>query len=80
VGWQIDRLRALGFTGRVHLPVAGRGVLPADRAAAVAALLDGRNDPDGALERGLDYPAIFAAWPPGTTPTGSTSTSPAWTT
>jgi len=61
VGWQIDRLRALGFTGRVHLPVAGRGVLPADRAAAVAGLLDGRNDPDGALERGLDYPAIFAA-------------------
>jgi len=61
VGRQIDRLRALGFTGRVHLPVAGRGVLPADRAAAVAGLLDGRNDPDGALERGLDYPAIFAA-------------------
>ena len=58
---QIDRLRELGFTGRVHLPVAGRGVLPADRAAAVVGLLDGRNDPDGALERGLDYPAIFAA-------------------
>jgi hypothetical protein len=36
-------------------------VLPADRAPAVAGLLDGRNDPDGALERGLDYPAIFAA-------------------
>lgn len=61
LAWQIDRLRALGFTGRVHLPVAGRGVLPADRAAAVAGLLDGRNDPEGALERGLDYPAIFAA-------------------
>jgi hypothetical protein len=61
LGWQIDRLRELGFTGRVHLPVAGRGVLPADRAAAVAGLLDGRNDPDGALERGLDYPAVFAA-------------------
>lgn len=61
VGWQIDRLRELGFTGRVHVPVAGRGVLPADRAAAVAGLLDGRADPDGALERGLDYPAVFAA-------------------
>jgi hypothetical protein len=61
LGWQIDRLRELGFTGRVHLPVAGRGVLPADRAGAVAGLLDGRNDPDGALERGLDYPAVFAA-------------------
>jgi hypothetical protein len=61
LGWQIDRLRDLGFTGRVHLPLAGRGVLPADRAAAVAALLDGHHDPDGALERGLDYPAVFAA-------------------
>jgi hypothetical protein len=61
LGEQIDRLRQLGFTGRVHLPVAGRGVLPADRTAAVEGLLDGRNDPDGALERGLDYPAIFAA-------------------
>jgi hypothetical protein len=61
LGWQIDRLRELGFTGRVHVPVAGRGVLPADRAAAVAGRLDGRNDPDGALERGLDYPAVFAA-------------------
>jgi hypothetical protein len=61
VAWQIDRLRELGFTGRAHVPVAGRGVLPADRAEAVAGLLDGRADPDGALERGLDYPAAFAA-------------------
>jgi hypothetical protein len=61
VAWQIDHLRELGFTGRVHVPVAGRGVLPADRVAAVAGLLDGRSDPDGALERGLDYPAGFAA-------------------
>ena len=58
---QVDRLRELGFTGEVHVPVAGRGALPADRAAAVAGLLDGRADPDGALERGLDYPAQFAA-------------------
>lgn len=58
--WQIERLRALGFAGRVHVPVAGRGVLPADRSRAMAGLLDGRADPDGALERGLDYPAQFA--------------------
>jgi hypothetical protein len=57
--WQVGRLRELGFTGDVHVPVAGRGILPADRAAAVAGLLDGRADPDGALERGLDYPAQF---------------------
>ncbi|MCO1660269.1 glycoside hydrolase family 5 protein [Pseudonocardia humida] len=61
VSWQLDRLRELGFTGRAHVPVAGRGVLPADRAEAVAGLLDGRADPDGALERGLDHPAAFAA-------------------
>ena len=60
VVWQIGRLRELGFTGDVHVPVAGRGILPADRAAAVAGLLDGRADPDGALERGLDYPRQFA--------------------
>jgi hypothetical protein len=35
-------------------------VLPADRARAISGLLDGRADPDGALERGLDYPAQFA--------------------
>jgi hypothetical protein len=60
VVWQVGRLRELGFTGDVHVPVAGRGILPADRAAAVAGLLDGRADPDGALERGLDYPRQFA--------------------
>jgi hypothetical protein len=58
--WQINLLRELGFAGRVHVLVAGRGVLPADRAQAVTGLLDGRADPDGALERGLDYPAQFA--------------------
>jgi hypothetical protein len=60
VAWQAARLRELGYTGRVHVPVAGRGVLPADRAEAVAALLDGRADPDGSLERGLDYPTQFS--------------------
>jgi hypothetical protein len=39
----------------VHLPVAGRGVLPADLAAAVAARLDGTADRDDSLARGLDY-------------------------
>lgn len=60
VVWQVGRLRELGFAGDVHVPVAGRGILPADRAAAVDGLLDGRSDPDGALERGLDYPRQFA--------------------
>ena len=59
VAWQVGRLRELGFRGAVHVPVAGRGILPADRAAAVDGLLDGRADPDGALERGLDYPSQF---------------------
>lgn len=60
VVWQIGTFRGLGFSGSVHVPVAGRGVLPVDRATAVAGLLDGRADPDGALGRGLDYPAQFA--------------------
>ena len=59
VVWQVGRLRELGFTGTLHLPVAGRGVLPADRATAVDGLLDGRADPAGALERGQDYPRQF---------------------
>ena len=59
VAWQVGRLRELGFRGAVHVPVAGRGILPADRAAAVDGLLDGRADADGALERGLDYPSQF---------------------
>ena len=58
--WQVDVLRRLGFAGDVHVPVAGRGVLPADLTDAVAHRL-GRVDPDGALGRGLDYPAQFAA-------------------
>lgn len=60
VVWQVGRLRELGFVGDVHLPLAGRGILPGDRTAAVDGLLDGRADPDGALERGLDYPRQFA--------------------
>ena len=60
VDWQVGELRGLGFGGDVHLPVAGRGVLPAELATAVVRRL-GRADPDGGLGRGLDYPAQFAA-------------------
>jgi hypothetical protein len=60
VVWQAGRLREVGFTGDLHVPVAGRGILPADRVAAVDGVLDGRADPDGALERGLDYPRQFS--------------------
>lgn len=60
VVWQVNELRSLGYEGRVHVPVAGRGVLPADKAEAVAGYLDGRANPDDAQERGLDYQAQFA--------------------
>ncbi|MFI2565604.1 hypothetical protein [Paenarthrobacter sp. NPDC018779] len=60
VVWQVTELRSLGFEGRVHVPVAGRGVLPADQVKAVQGRLDGRANPDGAQERGLDYAAQFA--------------------
>jgi hypothetical protein len=59
VVWLADAVRGVGFTGDLHVPLAGRGVLPADRATSVAGLLDGRADPDGALGKGLDYPAQF---------------------
>ena len=58
IGWQVDVLSTLGFAGDVHLPVAGRGVLPADLADAVDHRFGGA-DRDGALGRGLDYPAQF---------------------
>lgn len=65
VVWGVDRLREHGYRGPVHLPLAGRGTLPADLDAAVAAALDGTGDRDGSLERGLSYPdqlpAIAAA-------------------
>ena len=54
--WQIGMLRGRGYSGPIHLPLAGRGVLPADLAAATAAALDGTADRDGSLERGLFYP------------------------
>lgn len=59
--WQIRELRKLGYQGRLHVPVAGRGVLPNDKATAIKGRLDGRADPDGAQERGLDYAVQFAA-------------------
>lgn len=60
VVWQLDELRNLGYQGRVHVPVAGKGVLPADKAEALRGRLDGRANPDGAQERGLDYLEQFA--------------------
>jgi hypothetical protein len=62
VVWLAAALREVGFTGDVHVPVAGRGVLPADRREAVDGLLDGRADPDGALGKGTDYPAQFGVF------------------
>lgn len=59
--WQIDTLRGLGFRGEVDLPLAGRGVLPADLDAAVASRLDGSANRDGSLNSGLDYRAQLAA-------------------
>lgn len=58
--WQATELRNLGFEGRIHVPVAGSGVLPVDQDEAVRGRLDGRANPDGAQERGLDYKAQFA--------------------
>jgi Beta-galactosidase len=60
VVWEIDLLRSLGFRGTVHMPLAGRGALPHDLAAATAAGLDGTADRDGSLERGLFYPDQLA--------------------
>ena len=54
--WQIGLLRDHGYRGAVHVPLAGRGVLPADLAAATGAALDGTADRDGSLEKGLYYP------------------------
>lgn len=59
VVWLAEAWRAVGFTGDLQVPLAGRGVLPADREEAVAGRLDGGADPDGALGRGLDYPQQF---------------------
>jgi hypothetical protein len=59
--WQIDTLRALGFRGEVHLPLAGRGVLPGDLALATGHDLDGTGDRDGSLGAGLDYPSQLDA-------------------
>ena len=55
ITWQLGLLRQLGYTGEVHLPLAGRGVLPPDLRTALDTRLNGSGDPDGSLERGLDY-------------------------
>ncbi|NMO92527.1 hypothetical protein [Actinomycetospora sp. TBRC 11914] len=66
VGARAATLRAAGYGGPVHVPAAGRGVLPADLDAAVAVRL-ATAVRDGALRRGLDYvggfPALAAAVP-----------------
>jgi hypothetical protein len=59
VGWQAGTLRGLGFEGRFQIPVAGRGVLPAELSDALAGRLDGSGDPTGALGRGLHYTMQF---------------------
>lgn len=56
VTWQIDLLRHLRYTGDIHIPLAGRGVLPPDLQVALRARLDGTGDRDGSLQRGMDYP------------------------
>ena len=58
--WEIDLLRSLGFHGTIHMPLAGRGALPEDLAAATDAALDGTGDRDGSLEQGLYYPDQLA--------------------
>ena len=67
--WQIGLLRDRGYRGPIHLPLAGRGVLPADLAAATTAALDGTADRDGSLERGLFYPDQLRAITAATDPT-----------
>jgi hypothetical protein len=61
LAWQLTTLRGLGYRGPVHVPVAGRGVLPMGLAEALAGHLQTAGTPNGALERGLDYPAQFRA-------------------
>jgi hypothetical protein len=56
VVWVVQQLRDLGFTRDVHLPLAGRGELPADLQKALAAHLDGTGERDGSLQAGLYYP------------------------
>lgn len=60
VVWQIELFRHYGYRGDFHLPLAGRGALPADLNSAIAAHLDGTGDRDGSLERGLFYPEQLA--------------------
>jgi hypothetical protein len=52
---QVDALRSAGYSGAVHVPSPGKGVLPADLTTATNALLNGTGDRDGSLGRGLNY-------------------------
>jgi hypothetical protein len=60
VMWEIELFRHYDYRGDFHLPLAGRGALPADLNSALAAHLDGTGDRDGSLERGLFYPEQLA--------------------
>ncbi len=54
--WFLARsVQITGFGGAVHLPAAGRGVLPAGLTAATSALLAGASRQDDSFARGLDY-------------------------
>lgn len=53
--FQVDTLRGAGYSGAVHVPAPGKGVLPKDLTAAVNARLDGTGDRDSSLGRGLNY-------------------------
>ena len=53
--WLAWTVRQSGFNGAIHLPVPGRGVLPATLAAAVGTLLAGAPGRDDAFSRGQDY-------------------------
>jgi len=61
VAWEVETLRAAGFHGAFHVPLAGRGILPADLTGTIRSRLDGTVDRDGSLERGLYYPDQLAA-------------------
>ncbi|WP_147331985.1 beta-galactosidase [Geodermatophilus marinus] len=54
--WVVRTLRDQGYERDIHFPLAGRGALPADLEAALAARMDGTADRDGSFEQGLFYP------------------------
>ena len=55
--WLAQTVRGAGFSGPIHLPVAGRGVLPAEitQATSSSLLLFKASSIDDSFARGLDY-------------------------